>query len=126
MANEDELREARKKKAQALDTLGAGAFPSGFRVDEATEAKRRELFAIIADPDRLSMLPDEASLRDDADFYPLYGRVVAKRGPFVVIRTPLGDAQALVRPERLEGRGASELELLDLADHVAVEGPAIR
>ena len=77
-------------------------------------------------PAIFAKLPLEDELTDDTPHVPLFGRVVAKRGPFLVIRTPHGDAQSLVRPDSLSERDAAVLKLLDLADHVMVEGPAIR
>lgn len=126
MATEDELIEARRRKAEALREHGLAPFPNDFRADEVTEAKRRALVALAADDARRAALPSEGELPDSAEQHPLYGRVVAKRGPFVVIRTPHGDAQALVRKELLSPRDAATLDNLDLADHVYVEGPAIR
>src|SRR5262249_52427421 len=51
---------------------------------------------------------------------------VAKRGPFVVVRTPYGDMQALVRKDRLAESAAQQLAALDLSDFIAVSGPLIR
>ncbi|MEM1413670.1 MAG: lysine--tRNA ligase, partial [Myxococcota bacterium] len=71
-------------------------------------------------------LPEESELAGDETPYPLYGRVVAKRGPFLVLRTPHGDAQALVRKDALPEDQAAMLKAVDLADHVAVRGPLIK
>ncbi|MCZ7683176.1 MAG: lysine--tRNA ligase [Sandaracinaceae bacterium] len=51
--------------------------------------------------------------------------MVAKRGPFLVIQTPHGRAQAYLpnKGEELSAKEQAELAALDLADHVAVEGP---
>ncbi|HEX2678938.1 MAG TPA: lysine--tRNA ligase, partial [Polyangiales bacterium] len=68
----------------------------------------------------------EGELAADAEHYPLYGRVIAKRGPFLVIQTPYGSAQALVRPENLPPAQAGCLDAVDLADHVAVTGPLLK
>jgi lysyl-tRNA synthetase class 2 len=126
VATEDELIEARRKKAAALHEHGARPFPNDFRVDAEVEAKRRALVELASDEAARAALPEESQLGDDAARFPLYGRVMAKRGPFLVVRTPYGEAQALVRKELLAPEEAAQLELVDLADHVYVEGPAIK
>ncbi len=145
MATEDELIASRRAHAAELVPLGTQAYPNDFRAslpagdDEALgdrEASRARLFARIerakASEGSLATLPDEASLAGDEEAHWLFGRVVGRRGPFVVIRTPHGDAQALVRnkpqppfPMLPEG-DVAQLALVDLADHVAVQGPLIR
>ncbi len=126
MATEDELRQTRLEKAERLRELGALPYPNQWRVTPEAEDARRRIVELASDESARAALPLEDELDDEAEHVPLFGRVVAKRGPFLVIRTPHGDAQALVRPERLDERGAAMLKLLDLADHVLVEGPAIR
>lgn len=126
MATEDELRQTRLHKAEQLKQLGVQPFPNTFRVTPALEKQRRELVELAADEQARATLPLEDELGSDAQHVPLYGRVVAKRGPFLVIRTPHGDAQALVRPDALPDADAAVLKLVDLADHVHVEGPVIR
>ncbi|MGB8329986.1 MAG: lysine--tRNA ligase [Polyangiales bacterium] len=126
MATEDELRQTRLSKAERLSELGVLPYPNTWRADPDVEDRRRRLLLLASDEEACGALPHEDELSDDAAHVPLFGRVVAKRGPFLVIRTPHGDAQALVRPERLSDRDAAVLKLLDLADHVLVEGPAIR
>lgn len=126
MASESELREIRAKKAESLRERGKQVFPNDFRVTDAIEASRRELVRVAQDEAALEALTSEADLPEDAPRYALYGRVMAKRGPFLVIRTPYGDAQALVRKDLLSGDDAEDLAILDLADHIFVEGPAIK
>lgn len=126
MATEDELRETRLQKAEQLKGLGLQPFPNTFRVTAALEAKRRKLVELAGDENARAKLPLEDELAPEAEHVPLYGRVVAKRGPFLVIRTPYGDAQALVRPDALPEADAAVLKLVDLADHVCIEGPLIR
>ncbi len=123
MASEEELIAARRKHGSELAAAGTEPFPSGFVGDDR---KRREVIAIANDPERCQALPGEGELPQDAPHYPLYGRVMAKRGPFLVIQTPHGSAQALVRPENLPAEDAAQYASLDLADHVAVEGPLLR
>ncbi len=126
MATEDELIEVRRKKAESLREHGIVPFPNDFRADDAPEARRRALLELAADEARRAALPTEDELPADAAEHPLYGRVIAKRGPFLVIQTPYGAAQALVRKDDLSAADAATLENVDLADHVLAEGPAIR
>lgn len=145
MATEDELIAARRAHAAELAGLGTQAYPNDFRAtlaagsDDALgdrDASRTRLFTRIAEakrgPDALATLPDEAALAGDEEEHWLFGRVVGRRGPFVVIRTPHGDAQALVRHKpqppfpMLPDADIAALAVLDLADHVAVQGPLIR
>lgn len=126
MATEDELRQTRLTKAERLRELGVLPYPNTWRTNPGLEDERRRLVLLAADEEACAKLPLEDELTDDAPHVPLFGRVVAKRGPFLVIRTPHGDAQSLVRPDNLSDRDAAVLKLLDLADHVLVEGPAIR
>ena len=126
MATEDELRQTRLNKAERLRELGIPPYPNSFRTTPELEQKRRQVVTLAADEEARAKLPLEDELPPDAPHLALFGRVVAKRGPFLVIRTPLGDAQALVRPDSLPEPDAAQLKLLDLADHVLVEGPAIR
>jgi lysyl-tRNA synthetase class 2 len=123
VASEEELILARRKHAAALSAAGSSAFPNGFIGDDRL---RREVVAIANDPARCAVLPGENELPADAAVYPLYGRVMAKRGPFLVIQTPHGSAQTLVRPDNLPPADVALLELVDLADHVWVEGPLLK
>jgi lysyl-tRNA synthetase, class II len=123
VANEEELIAARKKHAASLVEHGAQAFPSGFVGDDTL---RREVVRIANDEAARAALPGEGELAVDAEHYPLYGRVMAKRGPFLVIQTPHGTAQALVRPENLPAKDAALYESVDLADHVSVRGPLLK
>ena len=125
MATEEELTRARKAHADRLQEAGSSPFPNDFRVTAAMELERRRFVTLAANPE-VTALPEEDALPPDAEIIPLWGRVVAKRGPFLVLRTPYGDAQTLVRKERLDEREAALLKTVDLGDHVAVSGPAIR
>ncbi len=123
MASEEDLIRARRAKFEKLEAAGTRAFPNSFRADEDS---RREMAAIASDEARRSTLPTEQELSGSEASYTLYGRVVAKRGPFVVVRTPHGDLQALVRKERLSEAQAAQLAAVDLSDFVGVRGPLIR
>ncbi len=134
MASEEELIEARRANAAALRDAATQPWPNDFRADagDKNESRARAV-AILTSPERRAELPEEKDLRGDEPTHHLFGRVVGRRGPFVVLRTPHGDAQALVRGKpgksgepALPERDAQQLELLDLADHVAIEGPMIR
>jgi len=120
------MREARLLKAERLEQFGSRPYPNDLVVDEVMEARRRELSALAADEARCAELPTEDELTGDEDAYTLYGRVMTKRGPFLVIRTPYGTVQALVRKDKLSEADAGQLAALDLADHVAVTGVPIR
>jgi lysyl-tRNA synthetase class 2 len=113
-------------KAERLRELGVLPYPNTWRTNPELEDKRRRLVLLATDEEACAKLPLEDELTDDTPHVPLFGRVIGKRGPFLVIRTPHGDAQALVRKDSLSDRDAAVLKLLDLADHVLVEGPAIR
>lgn len=144
MATEDELVAARRAHADALTGLGVGPYPNDFRACAPAHegarfdrnASRARLFLRIeaarADATALAALPEESALSGEEEEHWLFGRVVARRGPFLVIRTPHGDAQALVRTKpqpplpSLPERDAALLATLDLADHVAVRGPLFR
>ncbi len=126
MATEEELKQTRLNKAERLRELGTMPFPNHWRTSAELEAKRNEVVRRATDEGAVAELPLEDELPPDAERFPLFGRVVAKRGPFLVIRTPHGDAQALVRPDSLSEEDTAVLKLVDLADHVYVEGPMIR
>jgi len=127
VASEDELIAARRKHGSELvgdgSAGGSAAYPNGFVGDDRL---RREVVAIANDPARCAALPGEGELPTTPASYPLYGRVVAKRGPFLVIQTPHGQAQTLVRPENLSPSDAAQYAVVDLADHVFVEGPLLK
>ncbi len=134
MASEDDLIAARRAKVRELAKAGAAAFPNDFRVDAEREAQREDAVEILVDPARRAALPLEDELTGSEPAVWIYGRIVSRRGPFVVLRTPYGDAQALVRdkpgkdgrPATLSPEDAALLAHADLADHVAVHGPLIR
>ncbi len=127
MASEQELIEARRRHAAALREAGVPPFPAGFGMDERAERSRRRLAELAsAPPEEREALPTESDLSGEEPEEVLYGRVVARRGPFLVVRTPHGDVQALLRKDRLSEGEVCQLAALDLADHVRLEGPAIR
>ncbi len=126
MASEDELMKARRAHADELRRADTQPWPNRFRATPETERSRRDVVELAEIEERRRELPTEEELPADAPHEMLYGRVMAKRGPFVVIRTPHGDAQALVRPENLPEADRIQYEALDLADHARVEGPLIR
>ncbi len=123
MATEDELILARRKHVAALGEAGSPPYPNDFAGDDA---RRREVLRIAGDEAARERLPGEQETPEDAERFSLYGRVMAKRGPFLVIRTPHGSAQALVRPEALPDEEAAVYKTVDLGDHVAVTGPLMK
>ncbi|GAB5548172.1 MAG: lysine--tRNA ligase [Sandaracinaceae bacterium] len=151
MATEDELEQARRVHADALREAGARPYPNDFRPTDAERNKRAEAVALCQredlkvaredadviverrgplavverDGEKVERFPQEDEIAADAPTYPLYGRVVAKRGPFLVIQTPHGRAQAYLpnKGGELTEAEQAQLKALDLADHVAIEGP---
>lgn len=126
MASEDDLRAARLGKSETLVAHGSRPWPNDLRVSEEVERKRAALLALAEDEAAVAALPEEDALTGDEPHEQLYGRVMAKRGPFLVLRTPYGTAQALVRKDTLSEDEAAILKTVDLADHVWVEGPTIK
>ncbi len=127
MASEDELRAARQAHAVSIEAAGTKAFPNDFRADPVTEGRRRALVALAEGAaEAREGLPAEDGVSADAEHFPLYGRVMAKRGPFVVFQTPYGKAQALVRADALPAEDARLFAEVDLADHAYVSGPLLR
>jgi lysyl-tRNA synthetase class 2 len=123
VASEEELIRARRAKFEKLEQAGTRAFPNTFRADETL---RKRALEIALDETARAALPNEAELKGDEPSHSLFGRVIAKRGPFVVVRTPYGDTQALVRKERLSEAEQLQLGALDLSDFMGVTGPLIR
>ena len=123
MASEEELIRARRAKFEKLEQAGTRAFPNTFKGDEES---RKQALSVANDEAKRAQLPSEAELTGGEPSLALFGRVIAKRGPFVVVRTPYGDMQALVRKDRLSEAAAAQLAALDLSDFVAVRGPLIR
>lgn len=146
MATEEELKSVRRAKIEKLKEAGSLGFPNALRADVGDRETARRTFVELArraievqGAEDVLAVPTEAELLErekageDFAVVPLYGRVMAKRGPFVMIRTPYGDAQALVRGKPTDKgvfladeKQRAQFEQLDLADHVLVEGPAIR
>jgi lysyl-tRNA synthetase class 2 len=124
VASEEELIRARRAKFEKLEQAGTRAFPNTFQGDEAS--RKAALAVTTGDEQKRASLPTEAELSGDEPSYQLFGRVIAKRGPFLVVRTPYGDMQALVRKDKLPEADAAQLAAVDLSDFVATEGPLIR
>lgn len=134
MASEDELRDARRAKVPTLEGARSRAFPNDFRVNEAMESRRREIVALANGPaEERTQLPEESELEGGEPESWIYGRVIAKRGPFLVLRTPYGDVQTLVRPKDskdvktpLSLEEQQLAQVVDLSDHVAARGPLVK
>ena len=127
VASEDELKQTRINKFEALSASGSAPYPNTFRVTDAMEEARKNVAALAMgdEKDRESLPSEDALTGDEAQTW-MYGRVMAKRGPFLVLRTPYGDVQCLVRKDKLAPNEAAQLKVVDLADHVAVCGPTIQ
>ncbi len=139
MASEDQLRKARLEKIERLKAAGSQGFPNDFRATREMEAARKELAATAraceADENAAEQrgIPEEADLKGDEEQLWLYGRVVARRGPFMVVRTPYGRVQSIVRPKDTKNATSKLPEdqrviakTADGADHIAVRGPIVR
>ena len=95
MSKSDDLIAARRHHVASLQEAGARAYPNLYAGDDTA---RRHAFDLARDPAQRAALPVETELADDAASYPLYGRVIAKRGPFLVIRTRHGDDPPITWP----------------------------
>lgn len=102
MASENDLRQARAAKSEALRAAGTAPFPNTFLPTKEEREGRKAVVALaLGSDEERAKLPEEGELTGDEETFALYGRVMAKRGPFLVIRTPDGDAQTLVRKDKL-------------------------
>ena len=137
MSNETQLRNARLEKIERLRAHGVQGFPNTFRITDEMETKRKQLAHLARDmkesEEQKASVPTEIELQGNEEEYWLYGRVVGKRGPFLVIRTPYGDVQSLVRPKDSKNAKTTLPEsqqpiakTVDLGDHIAVRGPQMR
>jgi lysyl-tRNA synthetase class 2 len=130
VATEEELREARSE--HALTEFGenrAKWFPNWLRATPEMEEKRARFVREASTPEHVLGWKPEADLDGHEEVVPLYGRVVAKRGPFVVVQTPHGRAQAYFSKDVQtadDGKLKATLKRVDLGDHVYVEGRRIR
>ncbi len=149
MDKEDPLKRARRAKIARLEELGTQGYPNTFRVDRPREEERRQLLKLATacandaaearEAGRTPTLaesrgiPEEGALAGDEEQRWLYGRLVLVRGPFYIVHTPYGRAQALVRVKDSKAM-ASPLPETQRAmakaaqpgDHIAVCGPLIR
>ncbi|MEM6962331.1 MAG: lysine--tRNA ligase [Myxococcota bacterium] len=124
VASEEELRTTRLAKAQKLRELGLHAWPNDvLECTPEVEQARKAFVELAQDHERRRSLPVHP---DKGPQITLYGRVIAKRGPFLVFRTPYGDAQALVIKGELTEAEQKALKLCDLGDHAGVEGVAVQ
>lgn len=125
VATEQELKAIRAAQARRFEEHGASAFPA-WSASEELERNRRDFVLTAQDPQRCAELPLESDIQPNAPVVLLYGRVMARRGPFLVLRTSHGDAQALLRSDHLPATAQALFAEVDLADHVAVRGHAMR
>jgi lysyl-tRNA synthetase class 2 len=126
VATEQELTDARR--AHATAELGDDRrhwYPNRLRADADLEAARRELLEQVADASHDGW-PTEDAVLDAHPVFPLYGRVVAKRGPFLVIQTPYGRTQAYFSKAVQQAGLKGTLKRIDLGDHVRTEGRRMR
>ncbi len=122
MASEEDLIEARRANARAeLGDDRAGWYPNWLRVRDDDQARRSLLHDVAHEP--VAAWKHEADIREDDPLHPVYGRVIAKRGPFLVLQTPYGAVQTYFSKDAQQRDGLKEsLKRVDLGDHVFVEG----
>lgn len=126
MATEQELRAARV--AHAENEFGEDRtkwFPN-LNLSDEDDAGRRTFVLEASDEQVRAAWPEEADVAADAPVVKLYGRLMAKRGPFLVIQTPYGRAQAYFSKEVQKAGLKGTLKRADLGDHVYVEGRRMR
>ena len=109
--DENKLIAQRREKLQAIREQG-GAFPNHFRRD----ALAAELQARFGEKDKqeLESLGQRASVA---------GRIMAQRGPFLVIQDMSGRIQFYVDKKKLPAELAAQIKAWDIGDIVGGEGP---
>ena len=123
VASEEELiARAQAARREAAGSRRSTPYPSGILARD--EAKRREVRRDRQRRGAARALPGEGEPAAAASTIRCMAACIAKRGPFLVMQTPYGSAQALVRPENLPPEQAAQAKVVDLADHVAVSGAA--
>lgn len=116
MATEEELEQARRAHAESLRAAGTQPYPNDFRPSAEQQKQRALALELLNDPslkgvpaegervvdrrgarlvvevngERRERFPQDDELTGEEPRFPIYGRVVAKRGPFLVIQTPHG------------------------------------
>ncbi len=125
MSTEPELIAARQARQATLLAAGIEPFPVS-SVTAADQAARDALTALSKNSSAIAALPEEAGIVEGGELSSLFGRLLGKRGPFLIVRTPAGDLQALARSEQLSETGQATLAGLDLGDHVLFRGLPMR
>ncbi|WP_447956432.1 lysine--tRNA ligase [Vreelandella sp. EE7] len=114
--NENHLIAERRAKLSArretAAAQGKSAFPNGFRRDSLTV----ELENLLGDKEKaeLEALDHQASVA---------GRIMRKRGPFIVIQDVAGQIQLYVDKKGLPAELLEEIKSWDIGDIVAASGP---
>jgi len=126
MATEDELKRSRQQHAHnELGEDRAKWYPNWLRVTPELEEKRRTLMMSVRSESFDGWVGEE-ELAEDAPLHPVYGRVMAKRGPFLVVQTPYGRVQCYFAKEVQKAGVKGTLKRTDVGDHVWVEGRKIK
>ncbi|MCS6798893.1 MAG: lysine--tRNA ligase [Myxococcota bacterium] len=126
MASEPELRAARVRRAeQALGPDRRSWFPPGFRPTEDEWRTRDALLAELAGPPSEAWKPED-ELDEDAPRVPMWGRLVARRGPFLVLQACGRRVQAYFPRSVQHGPLGERLRHADLGDHLLVRGRRMR
>jgi len=126
VATEDELKRARA--AHAKNEFGddrAAWYPNWLRVTPEIEAARKGLMASVTS-ESFEGWASEEELTANAELFAIYGRVMAKRGPFLVIQTPYGRIQVYFAKEVQKAGLKGTLKRTDVGDHVWARGRKIK
>lgn len=103
---------AQRREKLSLKREQGSAFPNQFRRDSLAAELQTELGD--KDKEELKQLDRQAKVA---------GRIMAKRGPFLVIQDMSGQIQFYVDRKTLPGELAAEIKTWDIGDIVAGEGP---
>jgi lysyl-tRNA synthetase class 2 len=112
-ASSEENKLVAERRAKLSELRGQGqAFPSDFRRDALAAALQQELGG--HEKEALEQLNRQASVA---------GRIMAKRGPFIVLQDVSGRIQLYVDKKSLPEKLAADIKSWDIGDIVAATGP---
>jgi lysyl-tRNA synthetase class 2 len=109
--DENKLIAERRAKLTAIRAQ-RNAFPNAFRRDSYAQSLQQELGD--KEKDELELLNRRASVA---------GRIMAKRGPFLVLQDMSGRIQAYVDKKQLPESQLPEIKTWDIGDIIGCEGP---
>ncbi len=111
LAEENKLIAERREKLTAIRSQ-RNAFPNAFRRDSYAQALQEELGD--NDKESLEKLDRRAAVA---------GRIMAKRGPFLVLQDMSGRIQVYVDKKKLPAEQMPEIKTWDIGDIIGCEGP---